>query len=88
MKIDHNLHSASISNPYQKQLENQRIPKMKAQEDKVEISFQAKQLQRVNAEEPVRYEKVLALKQEIESGGYKIDPNLIARGMVRFYEKQ
>ncbi|WP_243290284.1 flagellar biosynthesis anti-sigma factor FlgM [Bacillus sp. FJAT-47783] len=74
---------------YQKQVEKQQQTKQTAQkEDKVEISKEAKQLQKASGTEQERHEKIESIKKQIESGTYTIDPNEIAKSMIRFFRKQ
>lgn len=73
---------------YQKQVETKRVVEAKNQQDKIEISEEAKQLQRANSMSQERQEKVQKLKHQIETGTYKIDPKEIAKSMIQFYRKQ
>jgi len=87
MKIN-NLGSVNV-NPYRKNLEKQTAAAAKPQtkEDKVEISSKAIDLQQSNEVVKARQEKVQAIKAQVESGTYTIDPKAIAKGLVEFYKK-
>lgn len=74
---------------YQKQAEKQQPTKQTvAKEDKLEISKEAKQLQKANGTEQDRHEKIQNIKQQIENGTYTIDPNEIAKSIIHFFRKQ
>lgn len=87
MKIN-NLGSVNV-NPYKKNLEKQTAASTKSQskEDKVEISSKAIDLQQSNEVVKVRQEKVQAIKAQVESGTYTIEPKAIAKGLLDFYKK-
>lgn len=86
MKIN-NLGSMGV-NPYKRNLEKNSEATAKAQnkEDKVEISSQAIGLQQTNDVTKARQEKVQAIKTQLESGNYTIDPRAVAKGLVDFYK--
>ncbi|WP_226529279.1 flagellar biosynthesis anti-sigma factor FlgM [Metabacillus niabensis] len=87
MKIN-NLNSMGV-NPYKRNLEKNTAAAQKPQtkEDKVEISSKAKDLQQSNEVVKARQEKVQAIKTQLESGTYTIDPQAIAKGLLNFYKK-
>ena len=86
MKIN-NLNSMGV-NPYKRNLEkNTAAQKSQTKEDKVEISSKAKDLQQSNEVVKARQEKVQAIKTQLESGNYSIDPQVIAKGLLNFYKK-
>lgn len=87
MKIN-NIGSMGV-NPYKKNLEKNAAATQKSQSkaDKVEISSKAKDLQQSNELVKARQEKVQAIKQQVESGTYTIDPQAIAKGLLNFYKK-
>ncbi|OAS85807.1 MULTISPECIES: flagellar biosynthesis anti-sigma factor FlgM [Metabacillus] len=87
MKIN-NLGSMGV-NPYKRSLEKSATAAQKPQtkEDKVEISSKAIDLQQSNEVTKARQEKVQAIKTQLESGTYTIDPKAIATGLVNFYKK-
>ncbi len=86
MKINH-LNSANI-NPYKRNLEKQPDAVQPAKkQDQVEISTKAKELQQQNGIVQSRQEKVAAIKQQVESGTYTIDPKAIAKSIINHYQK-
>lgn len=87
MKIN-NLSSMGV-NPYKKSLEKSAaVPsKLQTKADKVEISSKAIDLQQSNELVKARQEKVQAIKAQVESGTYTIDPQAIAKGLLNFYKK-
>lgn len=86
MKINH-LNSAGI-NPYKRNTEKQQEAAQPVKkQDKVEISTQAKELQQQNAIDQARQEKVEAIKKQVESGTYTIDPKAIANSVIKHYQK-
>lgn len=76
-------------NPYKRNLEKNAAAAQKSQtkEDKVEISTKAIDLQQSNEIIKARQEKVQAIKTQLESGTYTIDPKAIATGLLNFYKK-
>ncbi|KKB41134.1 flagellar biosynthesis anti-sigma factor FlgM [Bacillus thermotolerans] len=76
-------------NPYDAQANKIHTPKKAAnvQTDKVEISAAAKGMQEVSQMSNERIDKIALLKQQVASGEYKPDPEKIAEGLVKFYEK-
>jgi len=86
MRIDR--YGSADLNLYQKQMETKKVTKSNSQQDKIEISERAKQLQRANVLGQERQEKVQKIKHQIETGTYKIDPKEIAKSMIEFYRKQ
>ena len=87
MKIN-NIGSMGV-NPYKKSLEKNAAATLKPQskEDKVEISTKAIDLQQSNEVIKARQEKVQAIKTQVESGTYTLDPQAIAKGLINFYKK-
>ncbi|MDQ0857248.1 flagellar biosynthesis anti-sigma factor FlgM [Bacillus sp. V2I10] len=86
MKINH-LNSAGI-NPYKRTAEKQQEAAQQAKkQDKVEISTKAKELQQQNAIDQARQEKVAAIKKQVETGTYTIDPKAIANSVIKHYQK-
>lgn len=77
------------ANPYKRNIEKNTIAAQKPQtkEDKVEISSKAKDLQQSNELVMARQEKVQAIKTQLESGNYTIEPKEIAKGLLNFYRK-
>lgn len=76
-------------NPYKRSLEKNAAAtsKLQSKEDKVEISSKAIDLQQSNEIVKARQEKVQAIKQQVESGTYTIDPQEIAKGLLNFYKR-
>lgn len=77
-----------VNNPYQKQAESQRHAKSETpqqEQDKLEISNQAKQMQQDNDIEQSRQEKIDALKAKVESGEYKMDSQETAQKFTDFW---
>lgn len=73
-----------VQNIYRRQLEKyEKTLETKLKRDKIEISMEAKQLQQTNQMEKARQEKINHIKEQIESGNYKVDAKEVAR---KFYE--
>ncbi|XQY91520.1 flagellar biosynthesis anti-sigma factor FlgM [Metabacillus sp. HB246100] len=87
MKVN-NMASMGI-NPYKRNTEKNAQASLPSQgkEDKVEISSKAIDLQQTNEVVKARQEKVQAIKAQVESGAYTIDPKAIAKGLLQFYQK-
>jgi negative regulator of flagellin synthesis FlgM len=86
MKINH-INSANI-NPYKRSIEKQTDAAQPAKkQDQVQISSKAKELQEQNGIVQSRQEKVAAIKQQVESGTYTIDPKAIAQSLINHYQK-
>ncbi|WP_191560059.1 flagellar biosynthesis anti-sigma factor FlgM [Metabacillus idriensis] len=86
MKINH-LNSANI-NPYKRSIEKQAETSQPAKkQDQVQISNKAKELQEQNGIVQSRQEKIAAIKQQVESGTYTIDPKAIAQSLINHYQK-
>ncbi|MCM3443764.1 flagellar biosynthesis anti-sigma factor FlgM [Metabacillus halosaccharovorans] len=87
MKIN-NVGSMGV-NPYKKNIEKSSAATSKphSKADKVEISSKAIDLQQSNEVLKARQEKVQALKTQVDSGTYTIDPKAIAKGLLNFYKK-
>ncbi|WP_163538878.1 flagellar biosynthesis anti-sigma factor FlgM [Gracilibacillus sp. YIM 98692] len=87
MKI-HGPNHANL-NPYQKQIQKQQEAKQTKhnQEDQVEISNKAKQLQ--NKENPIanRQNYVNDIKQQVEAGEYQINTQEAAKKILNFWKK-
>ncbi|SDP95037.1 anti-sigma-28 factor, FlgM family [Litchfieldia salsa] len=74
-------------NPYKKQVNKVVQTEKTVKTDKVEISSAAKQLQETSAVTLERQEKIDALKQQVQNGTYKVDPEKIAKSIVNYYFK-
>jgi negative regulator of flagellin synthesis FlgM len=85
MKIN-NFGTSGI-NPYKQQMNkpNQQKNINGKQNDKVEISTTAKEMQQVSSVEKERSTKVEQLKIQVANGQYKVDPQAIANGIQKFY---
>ena len=70
---------------------NQAQPVKKTQKngevfaDKIEISTKAKEMQVTSAYAAERANKVEQLKEEINSGNYKVDARKVAQDMLNYY---
>ena len=84
MKI-HHIGSMNV-NPYQRQLaKTERLAAGKAKGDQVEISKEAKELQEAASWERARQAKLEELRQQIETGAYQVDPQVVAKRMIDYY---
>ncbi|MCM3454377.1 flagellar biosynthesis anti-sigma factor FlgM [Heyndrickxia oleronia] len=73
-------------NTYKKQMNKfEQANKSGKQTDKVEISSKAKDMQTSTIEQ-ARRAKVEQLKIEVQNGQYKVNPELIAKGIKNFYQ--
>ena len=73
-------------NPYKKQVQKQQeAQKANANQDKLEISQQAKQMQETNKAQEARSERVAEIKQQVQSGNYKVDAQQTAKNMMNFW---
>lgn len=88
MKI--NQYGTQSVNPYHKSFDKKATPSQMnpQQEDKVEISAKAKELQKGPDLMMERQEKIARLKAAVENGTYQIDRTGIAEKMVNFYKQQ
>ena len=73
-------------NPYNKQMEKQDQLQSSKKKDKIEISPEALELQRGNQLEMDRHERVNELKNKVQSGEYKVNPEEIAHKMNSFWD--
>ncbi|MGL5755000.1 MAG: flagellar biosynthesis anti-sigma factor FlgM [Paraclostridium sp.] len=83
MKVNNNTKIA-FNNIYKMdKLKNYNENKSKNNTDTVEISDLGKYLSKVNSkEETINMEKIDRLKQQIESGTYKIDSRALAKKII------
>ncbi|MBM7551436.1 flagellar biosynthesis anti-sigma factor FlgM [Thalassobacillus pellis] len=87
MKI--NGTNQSNFNPYQKPVNKQaEVKKAVLQEDNIQISSQAKQLQESTKVQAEREKKVAELKQAIDNGSYKVDSEAAAKKMIEFWNNR
>jgi negative regulator of flagellin synthesis FlgM len=75
-------------NPYRHQFDKEvqaKKPAVKQDQDKVEISAAAKELQQISQSMVERQEKVRKLKEQVQNGTYQIDAKTIAKSIYKFY---
>lgn len=73
-------------NPYNKQaraVKNTEAPKTFA--DHIEISTKAKEMQANTTYANERAERLKKIKEDIDSGNYKVDAKQVAEDMLKFY---
>lgn len=76
-------------NPYKNHVQKQADYKKDINKaDQIEISSQAKQLQESGNSSTKRSERVQEIKQAVDSGEYKVNPDKIAQKMISFWSKQ
>ncbi|KYC64874.1 flagellar biosynthesis anti-sigma factor FlgM [Heyndrickxia coagulans] len=85
MKI--NPVNTSGINPYQQQTKRdvQQTASSTRKTDKVEISSEAKQLQKTSQFEQERSRKIEALKQQVQHGTYQPDAEKTAEGILKYF---
>lgn len=74
------------NNPYQNNINKLEKGQKVNKKDKIEISNEALQLQKLGSIELERQEKVDAIKKEIQSGNYQINTRKIAEKMYSFWD--
>lgn len=73
-------------NPYKHQFDKEtQVKKTAINQDKVEISEAAKELQQLSQWTAEHQEKVRKLKEQVQNGTYKIDAKEIAKSVYQFY---
>lgn len=80
--------STSFIQAYQRQIQLSKVEKTKPvqNEDKVQISTQAKQLFEKDTELNIdRQEKIKSLKEQIQSGNYQVDSKAVAEKVYQFW---
>lgn len=76
-------------NPYKNHVQKQAdYKKDMSKEDQIEISSKAKQLQESEHPNTKRSERVQEIKQAVDAGEYKVNPEKIAQKMISFWSKQ
>lgn len=76
-------------NPYNRQINKmEELKKAEKPVDKVEISSTAKAMQLGSEVEQLRAKKVEELKNQVQSGTYKPNPQEIAKSIADFYSKK
>ncbi|SIS42965.1 flagellar biosynthesis anti-sigma factor FlgM [Salimicrobium flavidum] len=74
-------------NPYQKQVHQQKQVQQNPNQDKLEISKEAKSMQESEKVSTPRSERIDELKAQVDNGTYKPDPSVTARKMVNFFSE-
>lgn len=74
-------------NPYQKQINQQKQVQQNPNQDKLEISKEAKSMQESGKVASPRSERVAGIKAQVDNGTYKPDPSVIAKKMVNFFSE-
>ncbi|MBP1971173.1 negative regulator of flagellin synthesis FlgM [Virgibacillus natechei] len=76
-------------NPYKNQMQKQADYKNEVnKKDQIEISSQAKQLQENEKPHVQRASYVQEIKNAVESGEYKVNPERTAEKMIDFWSKK
>ncbi|OLO38088.1 flagellar biosynthesis anti-sigma factor FlgM [Alkalihalophilus pseudofirmus] len=72
------------NNPYRKQVEKQAAQhEVQSKKDQIQISKAALELQQSTKIDAARQEKVNQLKEQVQSGNYKVDAQAVAN---KFYD--
>lgn len=81
------INQADSSNQAEKQRLSQKVEDKSLSPDKVELSAQSKEMQKIHevlqTTPDVRAEKVAALKKRIEEGQYEVDSEALAEKMIK-----
>lgn len=73
-------------NPYNKQARAVKSTEtQKTFADQIEISSKAKEMQANSTYASERAERVKKIKEDIDSGNYKVDAKQVAEDMLKFY---
>ncbi|RHW39940.1 flagellar biosynthesis anti-sigma factor FlgM [Lysinibacillus yapensis] len=74
-------------NPYNKAQNNVKAAEKKAavSSDKIEISSAAKEMSVSSTYTAERAQKIQQLKEQIQSGEYKVNANKVAEDLLKFY---
>ena len=84
MKINPiNVQAINTYNKQARPVKNAETPKTFA--DHIEISSKAKEMQANNTYATERAERVKKIKEDIDSGNYKVDAKQVAEDMLKFY---
>lgn len=88
MKID--SFNRPETNPYTKQIQRtEQIPRTaRVEEDQIQISKEAKELQQATKVETERQTKIEHLKNQIQQGEYHVDPKKVAHSIAKYYFNQ
>ncbi|WP_062199956.1 flagellar biosynthesis anti-sigma factor FlgM [Massilibacterium senegalense] len=85
MKINH-IPSIHVQSYQQKEQVGKRYEaNVTMKKDQVEISKEAKALQKEEEIPKARLDKMQAIKEQIEQGTYKIDAQAVARKLYEYY---
>lgn len=84
MKINH-VRNVNL-NPYNKQVGKMEQTQKTSSKDKIEISSEALNLQKLGNIELERQEKVDAIKKEVQSGNYELNSKKIAEKMYSYWD--
>jgi len=76
-------------NPYNKQQKSLKAAESKTavNADKIEISTAAKEMSASSTYNSERAQKVQQLKEQIQSGNYRVDAHKVAEDMLNYYRK-
>lgn len=76
-------------NPYNKQPKNIKAAENKATSstDKIEISATAKEMSAPSIYSSERAQKIQNIKEQIQSGEYKVDARKVAEDLLKYYRK-
>ena len=79
----------NIQNVYRKQMDKQpaKTEAAEAKKDKIEISSEAKIMQQDTKIASERREKVESLKQQVQNGEYKVNPQEVAKKFYDFWNQ-
>ncbi|MFD2442733.1 flagellar biosynthesis anti-sigma factor FlgM [Bacillus sp. CGMCC 1.16607] len=85
MKINH-IGRLNV-NPYNKQMEKMEKTEKAVRKDKIEISTEALELQKMGDFDVERQEKIEALRQKVNSGEYEINAKEVAKKMYSYWSE-
>ncbi|AOV08517.1 flagellar biosynthesis anti-sigma factor FlgM [Sporosarcina ureilytica] len=57
------------------------------QQDKIEISSEAKKLSEINSYAAERKDHVQKIKEQIDAGTYKVNAEEVAKSLINYYKK-
>ena len=89
MNVKINNYGVNKINPYQNQaMKTDQIKKNTHKAiDQVEISSAAKDLQGMKSYADERAERVQKLKEQVESGNYQVEPQKLAKDLLKYYSR-
>lgn len=86
MKINPiNLQAINSYNQQARPVKNTTTPK--TFKDQIEISSKAKEMQATSTYANERAERMKKIKEEIDSGTYKVDAKQVAQDMLKYYRR-